>query len=308
MHAPLTSRRFGDRPEDRLSKAERVLFVVTVIYAGAMLWLAPRLPMVDLPQHAGQVAALHDLWNGQSEWEHLLRVNYFTPYLAGYGLALPLSFFMPVAAALKLLLTLAYYGFVLFCVLLRRRLGADERLDWLFVPGFFGYSYAWGFYSFLVAAPLGLLSVILARRYADRPAPGIGVLLFLAGVVLFFSHGLMFLFANAIGVAFVALKRRRLARLVPALLPYAALSLLCAAYALTSRSDDIPLSPNALGIVWGWDWTRLFFPWFVLGASSHDWYFGAPVLLMLYAPRLLDSRLNRQAPAAFVPIAITLIV
>ncbi|MCW0054006.1 hypothetical protein OIV36_31550, partial [Burkholderia pseudomallei] len=61
----------------------RVLFVATVAAAGLLFWLVPHPPMVDLPQHAGQVAILHDLLLGQSPWAPLLRINLFTPYLLG---------------------------------------------------------------------------------------------------------------------------------------------------------------------------------------------------------------------------------
>ena len=106
--------------------------------------------MIDLAQHAGQVTLWRDLLLGTSKWQSFLYINYFTPYLVGYGLALPLSFVMPVSAALKLLLTIAYCGFVAACVAQRARLGGDRRLDWLFIPGFFGYAYALGFYTTLV--------------------------------------------------------------------------------------------------------------------------------------------------------------
>jgi hypothetical protein len=49
------------------AEVERLAFVATVIVAGATFWLAPRLPMTDLPQHAGQVAALHGLVLGTSK-------------------------------------------------------------------------------------------------------------------------------------------------------------------------------------------------------------------------------------------------
>ena len=67
--------------------AERTLLLLVVILAGTTFWFAPRLPMVDLPQHAAQVAVWHDLLTGTSKWDALLHVNYFTPYLVGYGLA-----------------------------------------------------------------------------------------------------------------------------------------------------------------------------------------------------------------------------
>src|SRR5260221_4743271 len=106
----------------------RIGFLATVVFAGATFWIVPRLPMADLPQHAGQVALWHDMLLGTSKWRSLLYLNYFTPYLAGAGLALPLAFVMSVSAALKLVLTIAYYGFVAACVALRRRLGGDPRL------------------------------------------------------------------------------------------------------------------------------------------------------------------------------------
>ena len=154
-------------------QAVRLAFLVTVLYAGAMFWIAPHPPMADLPQHAGQVAIWRDLLLGQSPWQQMLRINYFTPYLIGYGLALPLSFVMPVVAAFKLMLMLAYYAFVLCCVLLRRRFDGDERLDWLFIPGFFGLSFIWGNFTFLVAAPVGLFFVLLADRYAESARRGV---------------------------------------------------------------------------------------------------------------------------------------
>ncbi|MFP3374257.1 hypothetical protein, partial [Pseudomonas sp. SIMBA_068] len=81
---------------------------------------------------------------GQSPWAPLLRINLFTPYLLGYGAAAALSFVMPVTAAFKVMLTLSFYGFVAAYVALRRRLGTDPRLDWLCVPGFFGFAYEFG--------------------------------------------------------------------------------------------------------------------------------------------------------------------
>ena len=210
----------------------RLAFLATVVLAGLTFWLAPRPPMSDLAQHAGQVAALHDLLLGRSPWRALLEINYFTPYLIGYGLTLGLSFVMPVAAALKVVLTLGYWAFVACCVLLRARLGGDRRLDWLFVPGFLGFAYVWGFYTFLIALPVGVLFMVVAHRYAERPALTAGVVLLVLDLVLFFSHGMVFAFANVVGVGFLVLQQRRVRTLAMALLPYVALVVLCVIYSL----------------------------------------------------------------------------
>jgi hypothetical protein len=291
---------------------DRLAFVAAVVLAGATFWFAARPPMTDLPQHAGQVAVWRDLLLGTSKWQSLVYINYFTPYLVGYSLALVLSFVLPVSAALKLILTLAYYGFVLACVALRRRFGGDRRLDWFFIPGFFGYAYAWGFYTFLVAAPLGVLFILLAHRYADRPTPVLGASLFLADLVLFFSHGLTFLFANCIGGMFLLLKCRELARLLSAVLPYVAAGLCCVVYALVRLRVETGSVGELNIIIWRWDLSRLSF--FIYSMASPmalvvaDWRLGALVLLVVAAPLILGARLNRQDPTAFVPFAVTLLV
>ncbi len=313
MNSFLSAARLGAllrRPKAGLERVglERVGFVSTVVLAGATFWFAPRLPMIDLPQHAGQVAVWHDLLLGTSPWQSLLYVNYFTPYLAGYGLALLLSFVLPVSAALKLLLTLAYFGFVGACVALRGRLGGDRRLDWLFIPGFFGYAYVWGFYTFLVAAPLGVLFVLLAHRYADRPTPARGIVLLVADIVLFFSHGLVFLFANAIGGVFLLLKARPFVRLLPAALPYAAVGLLCLAYALVRLRLETDPAGEALRFLWGWDLGRLGFLVYSVGAFDADWSFLPLLLLMLAAPLAMGARFNRRDPGALVPFLVTLLI
>ncbi|MDF3835118.1 hypothetical protein P3W85_19445 [Cupriavidus basilensis] len=287
----------------------RLLFLCLVAYGGAMIWLAPHPPMVDLPQHAGQVAVLHDLLTGESPWHEVLRINLFTPYLTGYGLALLLSFFMPVAAAFKLLLTLGYYGFVGACLLLRRRFGADERLDWLFVPAYFGFAYEWGFFTFLVAAPLGLLFLLLADRYAERPTPATATTLLLAGVILFFSHGLVFLFAALVGASFLALKAGNLRRCLLALLPYGLLAMLCLLYAANARKLETSIVYASPGILWEWDWTRVFMfflaPW---SSWPQQALFAIDSLFVLAVPWLLGLRPNWRNPSACVPMLAVLAI
>src|SRR3954462_506670 len=186
----------------------RIAYVATAVVASATFWFIHRLPMLDLPQHAAQVALLHDLALGQSKWHSLVYVNYFTPYFAGYAPALLLSFVMPVLAALKLMFTVAYLGFVAACVALRRELGGDARLDWLFIPSFFGIVFMIGLYTFMIAAPLGVLFMVLALRHARNPTLRMGLFLLVADLALFFAHGLVFLFANMVGGLFLLLKSR----------------------------------------------------------------------------------------------------
>ncbi|CAN0617404.1 conserved membrane protein of unknown function [Burkholderia multivorans] len=295
-------------PADVTTSAFRILFFITVGVGGIVFWLAPHPPMNDLPQHAAQIATLHDLLLGQSPWDRLLRINLFTPYLLGYVLAVGLSFVMPVAAALKVLLTLSFYGFVAAYVALRKHFGGDERLDWLCMPGFFGFAYAYGFFSYLVAAPIGMFLLVTARDYAEQPSARRGTVLLLANIALFFCHGLMFVFINAIGGMFLLVRHgRNVRRLARAIWPYALLAALCGVYALSHREVDLaPMYP--FSVLWNAaPWVRLFcaiiYPW---GIAAQMWM--VPVGALLYAaPFFMGARLTRNR-MAFVPLAVVAIV
>jgi hypothetical protein len=295
--------------EDRAAGVERLLFVVTVLCAGLTFWLVPRLPMTDLPQHAGQVAVWRDMLLGRSKWEPLLFVNYLTPYMIAYALGLLASFIMPVSIAVKLVLTLAFWSFVAGCVTLRGRLGGDRRLDWLFIPGFFGFAWAWGLYTFLVALPFGLFFMVLAHRYAERPTIATGVALFAAELVLFFAHGLVFLFSNAVGGVFLVLAQRRPARLLSAALPYVAAGLWCVVYVLVRLRVESFAVGEPTHVIWHWNLSRLNFPMYAVSwpAIEADAGRGLILPLMLAGPLVLRSRLSREA-AAFVPLVATLAI
>jgi hypothetical protein len=287
----------------------RVAFWATVLFAAATFWFVPRPPMADLPQHAGQIALLHDLLFGDSKWQPLVYVNWFTPYYAGYGPALLLSLVMPALAALKLVMTVAYLGFVWACMALRRALDGDERLDWLFIPSFFGIVYAAGLYTFMVAAPLGVLFILLALRYARTPTLPAGVLLFVADFALFFAHGLIFLFANVIGGLFLLLRTRSLGRLVVTAMPYLGVGVLCLAYTLVRLRFETAPPDDPWSFYGGWNGLRLSLPYLWAGWSTedpHDWLFALLFALQLAAPIFLRSRLNRGE--ALVPFLVTLLI
>ncbi|WP_042337870.1 hypothetical protein [Paraburkholderia ferrariae] len=301
--------RLGWTSAERL---ERVLLTCTVAIAGILFWIAPRPGMGDLPQHAAQIAMLHDLVTGTSSWSDLVRVNYFTPYLLAYGLALALSFVMPVVASLKLVMMLAFYAYVGAGIKLRQAFNADSRLDWLYVPGFFGFAYQFGFYSFIVAVPVALLFLILARRFAQAGGFSTGVSLLLAGVGLFFSHGLVFLLACATGAAFIPFFRRTPARFAAALAPYALLGVLALAWYVHLHHSAL-LVPGGVapysGTEWGWSLYRCgAFLLYTVATQSKDWYLLPGVLVLLAAPWLMGAKLNRRDPTAFLPFAALLLI
>jgi hypothetical protein len=291
----------------RNRQVERAAFWLTVVVAGATFWIAPRPPMADLPQHAGQIALWHDLLTGTSKWQSAFYINLYTPYWLGNGLALLLSFAMPVSAAMKLLLMVTYWAFVAGSVLLRRRMAADQHLDWLFVCSFFGLAYEYGLFPFLIAAPIGVAFIVLAHRHAERPSPASGALLCLTGLALYFSHGLTLAFAGVIGAAFLVLKGRSFMAVMLSGVPYVVLAGICLAYALLGLAfapgtSAVPGVPQWPGLFSGMK-HLLFFP---IGAPRLDWLLAPLVPLLLLVPLLAGCGVNRRNYAAFVPIGVLL--
>src|SRR5690606_9502883 len=108
-----------------------------------LLWLPEYPPMVDMPQHAGQVAQLKQLFFSESRWQEQVQINVLTPYWIGYGLWLLLALVFPVKIALKVLITLCFLAYVASFSALRREFSVPRILDWVLVPVFFGYAYEW---------------------------------------------------------------------------------------------------------------------------------------------------------------------
>ncbi|WP_118179514.1 hypothetical protein [Paraburkholderia phosphatilytica] len=314
----MSVRAFDGEVQDRVSSAARlgrlrvarVLFIATVLSGATLMWIAPRPPLCDLPQHAAQVALLRDLIAGTSPWASIVRVNFFTPYLAGPLLTLLLSHAMPIPAAFKVLLTGAYLAFTRCAVLLRKHFRGDERLDWLFIPGFFGFAFAWGFITYLVAAPIGLLFILFADRYALAPSSRRALGLVLLGVAVFFSHGLVFLFACAVGALMLAIRQRRIAPIARAIGPYLLLGALAIVYAAVTTGHDvlIALANYLPHPSWGAMGRRpsefVLYPLTSNGSFRHDPLIVLFALFMFAAPWILGDRLNPRSRATLIPFAV----
>lgn len=204
----------------------------------AVIWTPEWPPMADLPQHAGQAGLLKDLILGRSPWANEVWINLFTPYLIGYALAVPLAMVMPMAAALKTVLTAAYAAFGIAGMGIADELGASRRLDPYYFASFFGFAYSWGLYTFLVAAPVGLAFVWLSIVYARRGGVRRGLALTALGMTLLFSHGLVFLFSVAIGAAIVWVRNPHIGRAAARSWPFVAPLVVAASIFLVMRRTE----------------------------------------------------------------------
>jgi hypothetical protein len=287
------------------SRPARVLFVLTTLWGAAIFWVARHPPMADLAQHAGQVMLLRDLLFGPGRWSEVVRLNWFTPYLIGYLLSLPLSLVLPIAAAMKVVLSLAYLAFVWMCVRIRAHFAADARLDWLFLVSFFGVAYRWGFVTFLVAGSIALGVLLLSSRYARQPSPARGVGVFVAGLLLLASHGLAFLFGWASGVALLAAEWVKRRFHLAAFLPHALLALGFAAYFLISRTVEADFNvPYDYLKMTDFKWTRLVkVPLYTVGMRENPGLLPLAALL-LAVPWLYGLRPSRERSIACIPFAL----
>jgi hypothetical protein len=162
-------------------------------------------PMVDIPQHAGQVAALKAMLEGNFHWGNLVYIDWKSPYWLGYGIWLALSLVLPFLLATKTMVALAFLGFVGSFAFLRRFFKAPQCLDWFFFPSFFGFAFQGGMLTFLLAMPFGILFYYENIKAAERPICANLVKVFVCGVVLLFSHGLVFLFFSLVSMLHVVL-------------------------------------------------------------------------------------------------------
>lgn len=285
------------------------LFWAVLVLSVVPLWLGPYLPMVDLPQHAAQIAVLRELWGGNTALAEIFWVNWFTPYLLGYLLLYVLALVLPITIASKVIVTLSVVAVPLLTGRLLRVAGADERWRWLAIPCSFGFAFYWGFLSFLVAAPLALLFLTMSVGFAREPTVRLGVWIALFAVFLFFSHVIVLGLASLIALGYVLgvhykSPRKLLLCALPYTVPLPLIGIwLAITYATETRvqNDPVvfgPLSYRLLQLL-----TQPAGREVLTGSSA------AIVLLVTSAvvllPWLSGARLNRR-PERWLPFALAL--
>jgi hypothetical protein len=261
----------------------------------AMLVGARDLPLVDLPQHALQLANWRRIDAGAAPD---LELSFRTPYLLAYPILRALCEVTSELMALKLV----FWGaLVLQAVTLRRlcvRLGHDPRLGLLGFPLAMGYSFCFGFVAFCAALPLVYWGFQLVVEHREQPTPVSGAKLAAALALLLVAHGVALgffvLVCSPLLVAGGGTAWRRL-------WPLSAPPLLAAVW-LVPRHDSTRLG----GDVWEGSFTRFVeLPGQLVGIGSADPFstlLGA-LLLGLVIAQLGPLR----RPLLSVPLAVCLL-
>lgn len=288
---------------------ETALLVAASLLATIPVWLALFPPMVDLPEHAAQVALLRNLHSSGFGFAHLFWVNWFTPYLFGYMLVYALTPLLGIVAACKVVIALSAAGLPLTTAVLMRETGADRYWALLTIPAIYGFSYNWGFLNFLVATPIGLLFLALFIRHTRTPALRSTVYLALLSILLFFSHALIYLFFGFIACLYALLDTRSVRKTVLAISPLAAAVPLTALWYLRTKSDPGVQDP----VFWDLNWITTadphtwggritgFFPR-LLGFWP-EWFCVLFGIVLFALPFLTGVRLSRR-PAVWAPLAV----
>jgi hypothetical protein len=206
-----------------LSASNQRLFFAVLVISVAPIWIGTYPPMIDMPQHAAQVAALHEMWAGNETYTRLFEINWFTPYLLGYMLLVALSKVLSITVATQLVVSVSVIALPILTGRLLRAAGADERWKWLAIPCIFSFSCYWGFLSYLVAAPLALPFLIQTIRFVDQPTVKRGLTIAAFSIALFFAHVVVLGFASLVALGYVFGRSfRDVKTLVLRALPYTA--------------------------------------------------------------------------------------
>ena len=243
-----------------LDVALGALAVIVAIAAVALPLAAGRYPpMVDLPFHAAQTAALRHYLDPSFHFREQFELRPFAvPYLSMYAAGALLMTVLPavtavkMAAGLMLLLLPAGLAVMLHGMKKSPLLGLSGLL------AVWGPLTHWGFLNFLGAIGLFAMVVGLSLLVVERPTRGGLAALGLALVALFFTHVFRYPFALAavVGAGLVAGKGLRGLRAVaPAALP--ALGLFGAWMALRPASlrgglGPLTVDPTRLGDLVDW--------------------------------------------------------
>lgn len=159
------------------------------------LWISDYPPMIDLPQHAAQVSTFISLINQTSSWSEIVEINYLTPYWIGYGPWIALCLIFDVITAFKILVSSLFVLYVLSIRSVFRKINAPLELSILAIPLFFGFSYQWGFLTFIAAIPIGMLLLNFSTQSIKKQISLKFITIFTTlGFILFLSHILVFVF------------------------------------------------------------------------------------------------------------------
>lgn len=182
---------------------ERWCFATACVLCLVPLAVVTFPPGIDLPQHAAQLEAILRFDDPACGFADDLVLNWRSPYLLGYLVALGFGQVLPVLGAIKLTLALSILGVPLAFAVFVRAVRMPFWWSLLGIPLAYSFSFYWGFLVFAFAVPLVLLYLAAVVRYAERPTWRRALAMAAFSIVLFAAHALAAVFGSAVAVAIV---------------------------------------------------------------------------------------------------------
>ncbi len=269
--------------------------------------------MVDLPQHAAQIALLRNLHDPNFRFAGLFYINWLTPYLLGYLAVYALTPLLGIVAACKLVISAALAGLPLGTGMLMKETGADRYWALLTIPAMYGYAYEWGFLNFLVAAPIGLVFLAFVMRHIRKPSWATSIWLGIFTILLFFCHALICGFFGLIACILILAEAGGLRKALVAVMPLAGVVPLIVIWYLRTKSH--PIAQQAT--VWDLGWVHSADPYTpggrVTGFFPRLLGMEANVICIimgasLFALPLLAGARTAKRLAVWIPLAVCLLV
>ena len=212
------------------------------------VWSVHLLPAADLPQHAAQVALIHDLYAGTAPGAHFA-LDWWTPYVLGHALAFALSWLVSPWVAVKLVLTCGLLAFPWSLHALLRRTGGLREWAWLGFVLAYGFAWTWGFLNFVLALPIALWWLAAVWDHVIQPTSATARRVALWALLTSLAHGLVFALLWGVALLWLVVQpgtwRARLGRLVPLCLPL----LFVVPWLLRTAGHGLSDKPDA------WTWT-----------------------------------------------------
>jgi hypothetical protein len=247
--------------------------------------------MVDLPQHAGQIAIWLD-WNEPDlRYQDVYRQAPLPPAFVSTAIAFALAHVVSVELALKIVVAIAVLAVPFILRLLVREVSGNPWWGFLGFPVGFGFPFGFGFINFCLGVPAALFLVLVTVRYTTRPSRALAAGLFGTTLVLFAIHAIAFVFGIVVAGWIILLRspnvRTAFVRVVPLLLllPFVIVWLMAA-----READQMARMPA----IFQYGFFRLILlPAYMTGPLSFP---GSAVLalVMFVAPFMCGGRLSRQ--------------
>jgi len=161
-----------------------------------LVWFLPYFPTQDGPSHIYNLVILHDLLNGGREWGSFFSYQLHAVPNLGFNLiAYPLLGFFPPLVVEKTFISIYIILTGISVPLFLRTFGRPVLPFSYFVfPVLFNFNLLMGFYSYVIAVPIFLISLSLSWKIRNTSTIWKFLCFNLAGFVIFYFHLIPFVF------------------------------------------------------------------------------------------------------------------